>query len=233
MRLDKFLAHHLDMSRNVVSKELKMGLVTVNHEICRSGAYKLPNDARVNYRGNDITPITTKRYVMLHKPPGYVCATADADHPTILYFIDEPMSNKMHAAGRLDLDTTGLVLLSDDGQWSHRVTSPTQHFEKEYHITSARPLTDDLVAKFAEGIALKNEKKLTKSANLTIVDSFHAKLILSEGRYHQVKRMFAAVGNHVIALHRQRIGEVELDIEAGQYRHLTNNEIDSFYRSVM
>lgn len=228
MRLDKFLAHHLGISRTIVNKELKAKKVTVDGEIIKSGAYQLSPEQLVEYDGYEIIPITQNRYFMLNKPQGYVCSTDDPDHPTILYFIDEPMSEKLHAAGRLDLDTTGLVLLTDDGQWSHRITSPKHHCEKVYQVTVEHPLTDNLIKIFHNGIQLKSEKTLTKLAKLTIIDEFHAELIISEGRYHQVKRMFAAVNNHVIALHRKQIGNIILDVPEGEYRPLTQDEIESF-----
>ena len=228
MRLDKFLAHHLGISRTTVGKELKAKKVTVDGEIIKSGAYQLTPQQQVEYDGYIITPVTENRYFMLNKPQGYVCSTDDPDHPTILYFIDEPMPEKLHAAGRLDLDTTGLVLLTDDGKWSHRITSPKHHCQKVYEVTVEQPLSSDLIELFAKGIKLKSEKSLTKPAQLTIIDDYHAELTISEGRYHQVKRMFAAVNNHVIALHRKQIGNIILDIPEGEYRLLTQDEINSF-----
>ncbi|OCG34207.1 MULTISPECIES: 16S rRNA pseudouridine(516) synthase RsuA [unclassified Gilliamella] len=228
MRLDKFLAHHLGASRTIVTKELKAKKVTVDGEIIKSGAYQLLPEQVVEYDGYEIIPVTNNRYFMLNKPQGYVCSTDDPDHPTILYFIDEPMPEKLHAAGRLDLDTTGLVLLTDDGKWSHRITSPKHHCEKVYAVTVEQPLCIELIDIFKNGIQLKNEKSLTKPAKLNIIDDFHAELTISEGRYHQVKRMFAAVNNHVVELHRKQIGKVILDIPEGEYRLLSQDEIDSF-----
>ncbi|OTP89351.1 16S rRNA pseudouridine(516) synthase [Gilliamella apicola] len=228
MRLDKFLAHHLGISRTIVNKELKAKKVTVDGEIIKSGAYQLSPEQIVEYDGYEITPVTNNRYFMLNKPQGYVCSTDDPDHPTILYFIDEPMPEKLHAAGRLDLDTTGLVLLTDDGKWSHRITSPKHHCEKIYLVTVERQLTTDLIEIFNNGIQLKSEKSLTKPAKLNIIDDFHAELTISEGRYHQVKRMFAAVDNHVVALHRKQIGNIKVDIPEGEYRPLVQDEINSF-----
>ncbi|OCG06644.1 16S rRNA pseudouridine(516) synthase [Gilliamella sp. wkB178] len=228
MRLDKFLAHHLGASRTIVTKELKAKKVTVDGEIIKSGAYQLTPQQIVEYDGYEITPITNNRYFMLNKPQGYVCSTDDPDHPTILYFIDEPMPEKLHAAGRLDLDTTGLVLLTDDGKWSHRITSPKHHCQKVYVVTVEQPLTANLIQIFEHGIQLHNEKSLTKPALLKIIDDYHAELTISEGRYHQVKRMFAAVNNHVVELHRKQIGSIILDIPEGEYRPLIQDEIDSF-----
>lgn len=228
MRLDKFLAHHLGVSRTIVSKELKAQKVTVNGDIVKSGAYHISPDQIVEYDGFEIVPITENRYFMLNKPQGYVCSTDDPDHPTILYFIDEPMAEKLHSAGRLDLDTTGLVLLTDDGKWSHRITSPKHHCEKVYQVTVEQPLTANLIDIFKQGIQLKSEKTLTEPAKLIIIDDHHAELTISEGRYHQVKRMFAAVNNHVTQLHRKQIGNIVLDIPEGEYRPLTQDEINSF-----
>ena len=228
MRLDKFLAHHLGVSRTIVNKELKAQKVTVNGDVVKSGAYHISSDQIVEYDGFEIVPITENRYFMLNKPQGYVCSTDDPDHPTILYFIDEPMSEKLHSAGRLDLDTTGLVLLTDDGKWSHRITSPKHHCEKIYQVTVEQPLTTNLIEIFKQGIQLKSEKTLTEPAKLIIIDDYHAELTISEGRYHQVKRMFAAVNNHVTQLHRKQIGNIVLDIPEGEYRPLTQDEINSF-----
>jgi 16S rRNA pseudouridine516 synthase len=227
MRLDKFLAHHLGISRTIVNKELKAQKVTVDGDIIKSGAYHISPNQVIEYDGFEIVPITEKRYFMLNKPQGYVCSTDDPDHPTILYFIDEPMPENLHSAGRLDLDTTGLVLLTDDGKWSHRITSPKHHCEKIYQVTVERPLNTNLVEIFKQGIQLKNEKTLTKPAKLIILDDYHAELTISEGRYHQVKRMFAAINNHVTQLHRKQIGNIILDIPEGEYRPLTQDEINS------
>ncbi len=153
----------------------------------------------------------------------------DPDHPTVLYFLDEPVAWKLHAAGRLDIDTTGLVLMTDDGQWSHRITSPRHHCEKTYLVTLESPVADDTAEQFAKGVQLHNEKDLTKPAVLEVITPTQVRLTISEGRYHQVKRMFAAVGNHVVELHRERIGGITLDADLapGEYRPLTEEEIAS------
>ncbi len=229
MRLDKFLSQQLGISRNLVGRELRAGLVTINDEIVKSGSYKILPEDEVAYDGNPLVQLTGPRYFMLNKPEGYVCSTDDPVNPTILYFIDEPVADKLHAAGRLDMDTTGLVLLTDDGQWSHRITSPRHHCEKTYLVTLELPLADNTAELFTAGVQLHGEKNLTKPALLEPVDETTVRLTISEGRYHQVKRMFAAVGNHVVALHRERIGNIFLDsdLEPGEYRALTQQEVDS------
>ncbi|HBV90625.1 16S rRNA pseudouridine(516) synthase RsuA [Pantoea sp. B550] len=229
MRLDKFISQQLEISRAIAHREIRGQRVTVNGEVVRDTAFKLLPDHEVAYDGNVLQMLTGPRYFMLNKPQGYVCSTDDPDHPTILYFIEEPMSFKLHAAGRLDIDTTGLVLLTDDGQWSHRITSPRHHCEKTYRVTLESPLGDDTAAQFTAGVQLHNEKSLTKPAQLEVITPTDVRLTLSEGRYHQVKRMFAAVGNRVIELHRERIGDIALDddLEPGEYRALTEDEIAS------
>ena len=229
MRLDKFLSQQLGVSRALVLRELRNKRVTVDGEIVKTGAMKISPEQVVAFDGNVLDQITGPRYFMLNKPQGYVCSTDDPDHPTVLYFLEEPVAYKLHAAGRLDIDTTGLVLMTDDGQWSHRVTSPRHQCEKTYLVTLENPLADDTAAQFEAGVQLHNEDSLTKPAQLEQIDERVVRLTISEGRYHQVKRMFAAVGNHVVALHRERIGGIVMDedLEPGQYRPLTEQEIAS------
>lgn len=229
MRLDKFLSQQLGVSRALVLRELRNKRVTVDGEIVKTGSMKISPEQRVEFDGNVLDQITGPRYFMLNKPQGYVCSTDDPDHPTVLYFLEEPVAYKLHAAGRLDIDTTGLVLMTDDGQWSHRITSPRHHCEKTYLVTLEHPLADDTAAQFEAGVQLHNEDSLTKPAQLEKIEDCLVRLTLSEGRYHQVKRMFAAVGNRVVALHRERIGEIVMDedLEPGQYRQLTEQEVAS------
>ncbi|MBF7977816.1 MULTISPECIES: 16S rRNA pseudouridine(516) synthase RsuA [Rahnella] len=229
MRLDKFLSQQLGVSRALVLRELRNKRVTVDGEIVKTGSMKISPEQRVEFDGNVLDLITGPRYFMLNKPQGYVCSTDDPDHPTVLYFLEEPVAYKLHAAGRLDIDTTGLVLMTDDGQWSHRITSPRHHCEKTYLVTLENPLADDTAAQFEAGVQLHNEDSLTKPAKLAQIEENLVRLTISEGRYHQVKRMFAAVGNRVVALHRERIGEIVMDedLEPGQYRPLTEQEIAS------
>ena len=194
----------------------------------KSGAIKLTPEQEVAFDGNPLQQQNGPRYFMLNKPQGYVCSTDDPDHPTVLYFLDEPVAYKLHAAGRLDIDTTGLVLMTDDGQWSHRVTSPRHHCENLSGDAGA-PVGGRHRAAFRRRVQLHNEKDLTRPATLEQVDARVVRLTLSEGRYHQVKRMFAAVGNRVIELHRERIGAIVLDddLAPGEYRPLTEEEIAS------
>jgi len=227
MRLDKFLAETTGLTRSQAAKVLRQSAVTVNGKIEKSGAVKVSPDDEVCYDGERLTWVENGQYIMLHKPQGYICSHEDGDYPTIYQFFDYPLSARLHSAGRLDVDTTGLVLLTDDGQWSHRITSPKFHCEKTYLVTLADPVEANYVQACADGILLRGEKEPTKPATLEILDDYNVNLTLSEGRYHQVKRMFAALGNKVVALHRWKIGNVVLDehLAEGEFRSLTEEEI--------
>ena len=227
MRLDKFLAETTGLTRSQAAKVLRQSAVTINGKIEKSGAAKVSPDDEIYYDGERLTWVENGQYIMLHKPQGYICSHEDGDYPTIYQFFDYPLSARLHSAGRLDVDTTGLVLLTDDGQWSHRITSPKFHCEKTYLVTLADPVEANYVQACADGILLRGEKELTKPATLEILDDYNVNLTLSEGRYHQVKRMFAALGNKVVALHRWKIGDVVLDehLAEGEFRPLAEEEI--------
>lgn len=230
MRLDKFLAEQTGLTRSQANKALKQGTVTLNGKVEKNGAVKVSPEDEIRFDGELLTWVEEGQYIMLYKPKGYVCSHDDGDYPTIYQFFDYPLSTKLHSAGRLDVDTTGLVLLTDDGQWSHRITSPKHHCEKTYLVTLADPVESNYQQACEEGILLRGEKEPTKPAKLEILDDYNVNLTISEGRYHQVKRMFAALGNKVVGLHRWKIGEIELDesLEEGEYRPLSEQEINSF-----
>ena len=154
----------------------------------------------------------------------------DPEHPIVFTLLDEPLVERLHTVGRLDLDTTGLLLLTDDGQWSHRISSPKHHVAKTYRVWTADPIPQSAIAQFAEGVMLRNEKNATLPAELEIVSETEALLTIHEGRYHQVKRMFAAIGNKVEKLHREQIGSFKLgaDLAEGEYRYLTPEEVALF-----
>jgi len=230
MRLDKFLAETTGLTRSQATKVLRQSAVTINGKIEKSGAAKVSPDDEICYNGERLAWVAEGQYIMLNKPQGYICSHEDGDYPTIYQFFDYPLAEKLHGAGRLDVDTTGLVLLTDDGQWSHRITSPKFHCEKTYLVTLADPVEANYVQACAEGILLRGEKEPTKPARLEILDDYNINLTISEGRYHQVKRMFAALGNKVVGLHRWKIGALVLDdsLEEGEYRALTAEEVAYF-----
>ncbi|OOF47587.1 16S rRNA pseudouridine(516) synthase [Rodentibacter trehalosifermentans] len=229
MRLDKFIAENTGLTRSQATKAIRQSAVKINGEIEKNSARKISQDDEIYFEDTLLTWLDNGQYFMLNKPQGYICSNEDGDYPTIYQFFDYPLAGKLHSAGRLDVDTTGLVLLTDDGQWSHRITSPKHHCEKTYLVTLADPVEAHYAQTFEEGILLRGEKTPTKPAKLEILDDYNVNLTISEGRYHQVKRMFAALGNKVEALHRWKIGAVILDenLEEGEYRALTPEEIAS------
>ncbi|MCX2840262.1 16S rRNA pseudouridine(516) synthase RsuA [Microbulbifer thermotolerans] len=228
MRLDKAVSQVTDLSRSDVKRAAKAGRISVNGDIVTDPSSKVVETDTLCLDGEPLLE-PGPRYLMLHKPRGCVSATKDSEHPTVLDLIDEPNKHKLHIAGRLDIDTTGLLLLTDDGQWSHKVTSPRHHCDKTYYAHLAERIDESAVEKFAKGIWLENEKKRTKPATLDILFANEVRVTISEGRYHQVKRMFAALGNRVLQLHRERIGDIVLDetLQEGEYRPLTPEEITS------
>lgn len=230
MRLDKFLAENTGLTRSQATKALRQSAITINDEIEKNGARKISPQDAVRFEGKLLQWTAEGQYFMLHKPQGYVCSHDDGDYPSIYQFFDYPLSVRLHSAGRLDADTTGLVLLTDDGQWSHRITSPKYHCEKTYLVTLADPVENNYQQACEQGILLRGEKEPTKPAKLAILDDYNVNLTICEGRYHQVKRMFAALGNKVVRLHRWKIGAIELDenLAEGEYRALTQDEIDCF-----
>lgn len=228
MRLDKYIAQTTELSRTLVKIALRNKRVLVNGLPSKDASLNLSPTDTVQLDGETLRPVGP-RYFMLHKPAGYISATTDSAHPTVLDLLNEPNKQALHIAGRLDIDTTGLVLITDDGQWNHRVTSPRHACQKTYYAKLANELLSDAEEKLQAGIQLKSEKHLTKPAKLERIHSNEVRLTISEGKYHQVKRMFAALGNRVIALHRERIGDITLDdsLEVGAYRPLTEAEIKS------
>lgn len=228
MRLDRYLSENTSLSRKEAKRALHREDVTVDGTVIKKGDIKIINQ-QVCLEGVVIN-IKHPVYVMLHKPAGYVCSTVDDDGISVLELLPAEMRDGLHIAGRLDKDTTGLVLLTDDGQWSHRVTSPNRMCHKTYQVELIEPLTDNLISEFKAGIQLHAENKLTKPAQLTIISAHQASLTISEGKYHQVKRMFAAVGNHVKTLHRAQVGELSLEdgLSSGQWRLLTSDEVNYF-----
>lgn len=229
MRLDKYLCHATGLTRSQAQKIIRRREVEVDGVEVRDPSRPVSDENEVVWQGREVR-LSGPRYFMLNKPAGVVCATIDSQHTTVIDLLDEANPKGLHAAGRLDIDTTGLVLISDDGEWSHRITSPKHKCEKSYLVTLAEPLDESLVERFAAGIELKGEKEKSKPAQLEILSPTEARLIISEGKYHQVKRMFAAVGNHVVTLHRERIGELLLDseLEEGGCRSLSEEEVGLF-----
>jgi 16S rRNA pseudouridine516 synthase len=234
VRLDKCLTDNYGVSRKEAGRIIRKGVVKVNDIVIKDAAYKVkPEDViQCDDETLDVHTEEQKRYFMLNKPQGYVCASTDYQYPIVLSLIDEPCAYDLFCVGRLDLDTEGLLLITDDGAWSHRITSPKHHCDKVYEVVLRDDCSGDVVEIFSKGILLKGEKKETKPATLKIIEPRLVHLTISEGKYHQVKRMFASVGNHVEFLKRIKIGDVALDenLGVGEYRELTEDEVMSLVK---
>ena len=181
-----------------------------------------------------------RAYLMLHKPAGTECSQKPSTYPSIYSLLPSPLRQRpqksavqgVQAVGRLDQDTTGLLLLSDDGQFIHRMSSPRKHLPKVYEVIAKHPLDEKQVKKLLDGVVLDDDPKPVRAAACEIVDAegakLHLRLTLTEGKYHQVKRMLAAVGNRVEGLHRSRIGDLALpdDLKPGQWRWLDSADLE-------
>jgi len=234
MRLDKFLSKATELSRKDCKKILHAGEVTVNGEVVKDSSLHIDEVGDdIEWAGEPLSVAMGNRYLLLYKPEGFECTLKPKEWPIVTDLIDVPQLGSLRIAGRLDVDTTGALLLSDDGGFLHRVTSPKHHVAKVYELTLADPMTEAqqafAIKELAKGIMLEDEYDKTKPAELSFSDATHAKLVLTEGKYHQVKRMMGYFGNKVIELHRASIGNITLvGLEKGESRFLTAEEIDQF-----
>jgi 16S rRNA pseudouridine516 synthase len=226
-RLDRLLSHAAGLTRSAARQLIRAGRVAIGDAVARDPAAQVDATASLRLAGRAIArPVP--RYLMLHKPVGCVCATSDGLHPTVLDLLPAGERAGLHAAGRLDLDVTGLVLLTDDGAWSHRVTAPRRKCPKTYRAELAEPIAEEALAALRRGVALRGEARPTRPATVVRLGPAQVQITVTEGRYHLVKRMFAAVGNRVTALYRERIGPVALDpaLPPGGWRALSAEEVD-------
>ena len=234
MRLDKFISKATELSRKEAKRALHALEITVNDEVIRDGSVHVDelND-EVMWAGEPLSVAAGNRYILLYKPEGFECTLKPKEYPIVTELIAVPELTSLRIAGRLDVDTTGALLLSDDGSWLHRVTSPKHQHAKVYELTLAESMDEaaqaNAVAKIAQGILLDGDYEPTKPATLEFIDETHARLTLTEGKYHQVKRMMGYFGNKVTELHRATVGEITLaGLEKGDSRFLTEAEVASF-----
>ena len=227
MRLDRYLANNSSFSRKKVKAALKNGNVLVDGEVATDPSRHISTSNHIEFFGQPLTE-RGPGYFMLFKPDGVVCANRDKNFDTMFDLIDEEHPG-LHVAGRLDIDTTGLVLITGDGNWSHRITSPKYQCVKIYRVSTAELVTEKMIQKLETGVYIGQEKKRTAPAQVEQITEDEILLSITEGRYHQVKQMLAAVGNAVESLHRERIGAIKLDenLHPGDYRPLTEAEIRS------
>ena len=225
---------YADASGNVSEKPLLCTQSAIEIVANKQNGRKDLNGFRFRVQGTE-WEYCEKAYVMLHKPAGTECSQKPSTYPSIYTLLPSPLRMRpqksavqgVQAVGRLDQDTTGLLLLSDDGQFIHRMSSPKKHLPKVYEVTVKHPLDDKQVQRLLAGVVLDDDPKPVKAAACEAVASHHLRLTLTEGKYHQVKRMLAAVGNRVEGLHRSRIGDLVLpdDLAAGQWRWLRADDL--------
>ncbi|MGV2933085.1 pseudouridine synthase [Vreelandella venusta] len=234
MRLDRFLSETTPLTRSLAKRALKNGEVTLNGEPIKQSATQVDTQNDEIELNGETLALVGLRYLMMHKPLEVECTARRGLYPRVIDLIDLPKAERLQPVGRLDVDTTGLLLLTDDGQWSHRVTSPRHRCAKVYIAELAEPMEGSAaewaIRQVEEGLLLDGEETPTQPAVLRFITPQQAELTITEGRYHQVKRMFVALGNHVNALHRRSIGDVVLpdDLAPGEWRELTPEEIASF-----
>ena len=226
MRLDKMLAHSGYGTRKEVKELIRKGFVTVNGEIIKDDDYKVNElideviivDEEVNYE--------ELIYIMLNKPDGYVSATFDNNDPTVLDLIYEHQNRNLFPVGRLDKDTVGLLLITNDGKLAHKMLSPKNHVDKTYYVKYSNDLNEKAIKQLESGVAL-DDGYITKPAKVKLLGDNQMELTIQEGKYHQVKRMLEAVNSSVTYLKRISFGPLLLDnsLEEGKYRYLTKEEI--------
>lgn len=230
MRLDKFLAHAGYGTRREVKKIIANG-ITINNRIIKSSDFQVKDVDEVFLDGSRVI-YREFYYILLNKPKGYISATEDNIHPTVLDLLEKYKPFKIAPVGRLDIDTTGVMLLTNNGKLNHALLAPNRHVEKEYFVTVDKKISLSLVQKFAAGLILEDGYQC-HPAELKIIDDFHARLIIHEGKFHQVKRMFKIFGCEVIDLARIRFDFLEAEsLAIGDHRELNDAEIAQLMKRI-
>ena len=234
IRLDKYLADMSVGTRQEVKKYIRQGRVKINEDIIKKPEYKIREDEdKITFDGAPVA-YETFEYYMLNKPAGVISATEDKREKTVLDLIKEKKRKDLFPVGRLDKDTEGLLLITNDGALAHRLLSPKKHVDKCYYAKISGGVTEDDVRVFKEriNIGTQEEPEWTMPAELKILEKgtvSRIRLTIREGKFHQIKRMFLAVGKEVVYLKRERMGALVLDEELapGEYRKLTDSELKS------
>ncbi|MCM1540921.1 MAG: rRNA pseudouridine synthase [Blautia sp.] len=232
MRLDRYLCELNMGSRSQVKDYIKKGFVSVNGQVIRSADQKIEEHRdQVAFQGKILT---YQRYVyyMLNKPRGVVSATRDNTAGTVVELLSAEGRKDLFPVGRLDKDTEGLLILTNDGELAHRLLSPKRHVDKTYQVNVDHALSEEDIRRLEQGVDI-GEKEPTLPARVEVVSEHIIRLTIQEGKYHQVKRMLQAVGNQVTALKRIRFGKIGLDegLAPGDYRPLTIQEERELHES--
>ncbi len=234
IRLDKYLSEMVKLSRAEVKNEIRKGHVMVNGEVMKKPECKVSDEDEVSLRGEKIAYVE-KEYILFHKPAGCVSATEDGLHKTVVSYVDSARDD-LFPVGRLDLDTEGLLLLTNDGELAHRLLSPKKKVPKTYYAKIRGFVTEEDCKKFAEGLDIGDEKP-TMPAELLILqqgEESEIEVTITEGRFHEVKRMFEAVSKEVLYLKRLSMATLQLDttLAPGEYRDLTVQEKTALFAFV-
>ncbi len=230
MELERLLHHHGFGSRKTCRALVRTGRVTVNGAACENPQADFATAGLVFSVDGEVWPYAENATLMLNKPAGYECSRRPIHHPSVYSLLPPPLLERgVQSIGRLDEDTTGLLLFSDDGQLNHILTSPRHHVPKTYRVTLKHAGDAALVEFLLKGVLLHDERDLICAAACALVDERTLRLTVTEGKYHQVKRMIAAAGNRVEALHREVVGGVTLSegLAPGQWRWLQPAELES------
>mgnify|MGYP000203369652 CR=1 FL=1 len=229
-RLDRFLVKQPHLNKKTVRLLLAQQRVVIDGIVETSADCLIDYFTKVEVDGA-VLQNNIPHYIMLHKPVGVVSATVDDKHKTVIDLLNYDYKSALHLVGRLDLNTSGLVLLTNDSRWSERLTQPDNKVEKKYLVTLANPITEEYAKAFEQGMYFAFEGIMTKPAKFVKLSTYQAQVTLEEGRYHQIKRMFGRFRNPVVALHRYSIGSLTLDknLLVGQSRVLTIQEVVSIF----
>lgn len=225
MRLDYYLSVVLKKDKKSIKEILKNKKIRVNEFEVINGKFNFDLNKDIVYFDNQALTKNPFTYIMFHKPKGYLSANKDNYQPTIMDLLPKQYHN-LNIVGRLDRDTTGLIILTDDHVAFKQLTLPKQNHEKEYVVTLKYPVKPNLINLFRQGIVIDNNYKLLP-AQLEIINKHQVRVVIVEGRYHQIKKMFLSVGNEVVDLHRIRINQLVLanSLKLGEYKKLDNNQI--------
>lgn len=226
MRLDKFLCDTAGLTRTEAKNAVKKGQIAVNGQVQKAADFKVKeNTDTVTFQGKPLS-YAAFHYYMLHKPAGVITATEDKKESTVMDILREEKVKNLFPVGRLDKDTEGLLLITDDGELAHNLLSPKKHVDKEYLVKVRDSISEEDCRKLSEGVDIGDEKP-TAPAKVEHVAEKEILLTIREGRFHQVKRMLQAVGNEVLYLKRLSMGSLRLpeDLEKGAYRPLSEEEI--------
>lgn len=226
-RIDKVISSQTEYSRKDIRKLILQKRIKLNGEITLKADIKInPEQDIISIDGKEIN-VTKNIYLILNKPAGYISATEDKNQRTVLDLINKKyLHRELFPAGRLDKDTTGMMIITDDGQFAHNILAPKKHISKTYEVEIDIPLTERMKEGFEKGIKLNDG--VCKTAKLEILGERTAIVILTEGRYHQIKRMFGCFGAKVIKLHRIAMGNLKLpkDLKEGESRELSKEELE-------